>query len=77
MSANSQFFRPIATSASRPPAAGQAPLGPFFELETSSPALDLLAAQRYTQVCRTFHLVGPDAELDCIARAQSASGLKH
>jgi hypothetical protein len=58
-----------------PPAPGQAPLGPFFELETSSPALDLLPAQRYTHVHRTFHLVGPEAELDRIARATINVGL--
>jgi hypothetical protein len=58
-----------------PPAPGQAPLGPFFELETSSPALDLRPAQRYTHVHRTFHLVGPEAELDRIARATLNVGL--
>ncbi len=58
-----------------PPAPGKAPLGPFFELETSSPALDLLPAQRYTHVHRTFHLVGPEAELDRIARATITVGL--
>jgi uncharacterized protein DUF6786 len=58
-----------------PPAQGEAPLGPFFELETSSPALDLLPGQRHTHVHRTFHLVGPDAELDRIARATLKVGL--
>jgi hypothetical protein len=59
----------------RPAGAGQAPLGPFFELETSSPALDLLPAKHYTHVHRTFHLVGPEAELDRIARATINVGL--
>jgi len=58
-----------------PPGPGKPPLGPFFELETSSPALDLPPAQRYTHVHRTFHLVGPDAELDRIARATLKVGL--
>jgi hypothetical protein len=58
-----------------PPAAGQPPLGPFFELETSSPALNLAPAQRYTHVHRTFHFVGPKAELDRIARATINVGL--
>jgi hypothetical protein len=58
-----------------PPTPGKAPLGPFFELETSSPALDLLPAQRYTHVHRTFHLVGPEAELDRVARATIKVGL--
>jgi hypothetical protein len=58
-----------------PPAPGKAPLGPFFELETSSPALGLAPAQQYTHVHRTFHLVGPEAELDRIARATIKVGL--
>ena len=52
-----------------PPAPDKPPLGPFFELETSSPALRLAPAQKYTHVHRTFHLVGPEAELDRVARA--------
>jgi len=52
-----------------PPAPGQPPLGPFYELETSSPALALAPGQRYTHVHRTFHLVGPEPELDRIAKA--------
>src|SRR5262245_58398558 len=35
-----------------PPAPGKPPLGPFFELETSSPALELSPAQHYTHVHR-------------------------
>jgi hypothetical protein len=58
-----------------PPAPGKAPLGPFYELETSSPALSLLPGQHYTHVHRTFHLVGPEAELDHIARATLNVGL--
>lgn len=52
-----------------PPAPGKPPLGPFYELETSSPALSLSPAQSYTHVHRTFHFVGPESELDRIARA--------
>jgi uncharacterized protein DUF6786 len=58
-----------------PPAPGQPPLGPFYELETSSPALALAPGERYTHVHRTFHLVGPEAELDRIARAVLDVGL--
>ena len=58
-----------------PPEAGKPPLGPFFELETSSPALGLAPAQQHTHVHRTFHFVGPDAELDRIARATINVGL--
>jgi hypothetical protein len=41
----------------RPPAPGKPPLGPFYEIETSSPALDLAPGQRYTHVHRTFHFL--------------------
>jgi hypothetical protein len=58
-----------------PPSPGAAPLGPFFELETSSPALSLSPAQRHTHVHRTFHFVGPEAELDRLARATVKVGL--
>jgi hypothetical protein len=58
-----------------PPAPGQPPLGPFYELETSSPALNLAPGERHTHVHRTFHLVGPEADLDRIARATLAVGL--
>ena len=52
-----------------PPAPGKPPLGPFYELETSSPALSLAPGEHYTHVHRTFHFVGPEAELDRIANA--------
>ena len=52
-----------------PPAPGKPPLGPFYELETSSPALGLAPGERYTHVHRTFHFAGPEADLDRIARA--------
>ena len=58
-----------------PPAPGKPPLGPFYELETSSPALSLTPTQQHTHAHRTFHLVGPDAELDRIARATLGVGL--
>jgi hypothetical protein len=58
-----------------PPAPGKAPLGPFFELETSSPALSLAPGEQYTHLHRTFHLVGPEADLDAIARAILKAGL--
>jgi hypothetical protein len=58
-----------------PPAPGKAPLGPFFELETSSPALALSPGQSYTHVHRTFHFVGPEVDLDRIARGTLKVGL--
>jgi hypothetical protein len=58
-----------------PAAPGKPPLGPFYELETSSPALSLGPQQRYTHVHRTFHLAGPAADLDRIARATLTVGV--
>ncbi|MFG0317761.1 MAG: DUF6786 family protein [Planctomycetota bacterium JB042] len=45
-----------------PPAPGVPPLGPFYELETSSPAVALAPGESVTHVHRTVHVVGgPDA----------------
>lgn len=52
-----------------PPAPGEAPLGPFYELETSSPALPLQAGEAITHVQATIHLLGDAAALDPVARA--------
>ena len=52
-----------------PPSPGAPPLGPFYELETSSPALGLAPAEEHVHVHRTIHLVGPEADLDAVARA--------
>jgi hypothetical protein len=48
---------------------GAKPLGPFYELETSSPAADLKPGETISHVHRTFHLQGPEADLDLIAKA--------
>ena len=58
-----------------PAAPGKPPLGPFYELETSSPALSLAPGERYTHVHRTFHFVGPEADLDRISRATLKAGI--
>jgi len=58
-----------------PPAPGKAPLGPFYELETSSPALSLAPGEHYTHIHRTFHIVGPDAEINRIAKATLKVGI--
>jgi hypothetical protein len=58
-----------------PPAPGKPPLGPFYEIETSSAALDLAPGQRYTHVHRTFHFLGTEAELDRLARATLKVGV--
>jgi Family of unknown function (DUF6786) len=58
-----------------PPGPGQPPLGPFYELETSSPALSLGPTEHYTHFHRTIHIIGNDAELDRIARTILNVGL--
>lgn len=52
-----------------PPEPGKPPLGPFYELETSSPAYALEPGETTAHRHRTFHLQGSEAELDTIARA--------
>ena len=51
-----------------PPALGAAPLGPFYELETSSPALALAPGRSHTHVHRTIHFEGDEAALGELAR---------
>jgi hypothetical protein len=51
-----------------PPAPGAPPLGPFYELESSSPAAELAPGQSLTHVHRTFHFRGTEAELDAVAK---------
>jgi Family of unknown function (DUF6786) len=58
-----------------PPAPGKPPLGPFYELESSSPALALAPGQKYTHVHRTFHFQGAEADLDRLARATLKVGV--
>ena len=48
---------------------GQPPLGPFYEIESSSPAAALAPGQTIQHVHRTMHLQGPESELDEISRA--------
>jgi len=52
-----------------PPEPGAKPLGPFYELETSSPAAALKPGGTILHVHRTFHLQGSEADLDPIATA--------
>jgi hypothetical protein len=51
-----------------PPAPGARPLGPFYELESSSTAAALAAGHSVTHVHRTIHLSGPEWGLDPVAR---------
>jgi len=48
---------------------GAKPLGPFYELETSSPAAKLSPGETILHVHRTYHLQGAEADLDSVAKA--------
>jgi len=52
-----------------PAAPGAAPFGPFYELESSSPAAALAPGEALVHEHRTHHLEGPRGALDRIARA--------
>lgn len=52
-----------------PPSPGAKPLGPFYELESSSPAIALAPGKSRAHVHRTLHLRGSAASLDAVARA--------
>jgi hypothetical protein len=58
-----------------PPEPGKPLLGPFYELETSSPALSLAPGETFTHLHRTVHLLGPESALDAIARGTLGVGL--
>ena len=51
------------------------PLGPFYELESSSPAAFLKPGESLRHVHRTLHIQGAEADLDGIARAALGVGL--
>ncbi len=55
---------------------GEPPLGPFYEIESSSPALFLEPQATARHVHRTVHLKGPKIELNVIARAQLGVSLQ-
>jgi hypothetical protein len=50
-----------------PASPGAKPLGPFYELETSSPAAALNPGESIAHIQRTFHFQGDEAALDAIA----------
>jgi hypothetical protein len=58
-----------------PPAPGEQQLGPFYELESSSPATALSPGEAAEHRHRTMHFVGAPADLDPIARAALGVGL--
>lgn len=50
------------------PEPGAPPLGPFYELETSSPAAAMRPGEEMQHIQQTIHLQGPHAALDPVAR---------
>lgn len=55
---------------------GKKPLGPFYELETSSPAAELGVGESLTHIHRTFHIQGSADVLDKIATTVLGVGIK-
>jgi hypothetical protein len=51
------------------------PLGPFYELESSSPAAFLKPGEGLKHCHRTLHLQGSEADLDALAKAALGVGL--
>jgi hypothetical protein len=47
---------------------GAEPFGPFYELETSSPAAALKSGESLSHVHRTFHFTGVSEQLDIVAQ---------
>jgi hypothetical protein len=52
-----------------PPEPGAEPLGPFYELETSSPAMELAPGEAIRHSHRTFHFSGAEQALGGIAQS--------
>jgi hypothetical protein len=59
-----------------PSAPGAKPLGPFYELESSSPAAALAPGGTLAHVHTTMHFQGPEKALDQIARKVLGVGLE-
>lgn len=57
------------------PGEGKPPLGPFYEIETSSPAAALKPGETMKHVSTTIHIRGDEAALDTIAKAKLGASL--
>jgi len=57
------------------PAPGEPPLGPFYELETSSPGAELAPGASLTHKQVTVHFAGQPEKLDPIAEAKLGAGI--
>lgn len=51
-----------------PPNLGEDPLGPFYELETSSPALSLKSGQSDIHIQETYHVTGSRQQINELAK---------
>jgi hypothetical protein len=58
-----------------PPEPGVKPMGPFYELETSSPAAALSPGANMSHTHSTYHFTGPELEIDEICRQLLGVGL--
>jgi hypothetical protein len=58
------------------PAPGEPPLGPFYELETSSPGAELAPGARLTHKQVTVHFAGQPEQLNPIAEAKLGAGIR-
>ncbi len=58
------------------PEPGAPPLGPFYELETSSPAAALKPGETMKHVQRTYHFHGPEAQLEPLSKSLLGVGLE-
>ena len=52
-----------------PPTPGAKPMGPFYELESSSPAAALGPGESLTHQHRTMHFTGPESDLNALAKS--------
>ncbi len=53
-----------------PASPGAKPMGPFYEIESSSPAAALAPGRSLSHIHRTIHLSGPEPSLDVVARKE-------
>jgi len=59
-----------------PPAPGVKPMGPFYEIESSSAAAALKPGEANNHVSTTIHIQGDEAQLDVIAKKVFGTGLE-
>ncbi len=70
------FNGDVANSYNDGPLENGSQIGPFYELETSSPAAFLSPGESILHVHRTFHFLGRESQLDQISRAVLGVGIQ-